>query len=297
MLYRNCAINSKNYWLSKNVKRCLSKNNNVFNRLKLARDRLEDTGVPDAESSARILFEHATASETKETFEELIERRCRREPLQYIVGNWDFHNITLKVKAPVLIPRPETEELVENILKSIPHSATKCILDIGTGTGAISLALLKARPNCSAIAIDVDPAAIALTKENALALGLSGQLQVELISIQDICFYNKFDLIVSNPPYIPTSEISSLQPEILQYENRLALVGGEDGGDLARVIIKKSNDMMKLNGELFLELHHSHNRRIVESWLRQAEHRELRLVETIADFAGIHRFHRLRKVK
>lgn len=188
-------------------------------------------------------------------------RRLHREPVQYIVGNWDFYNLLLKVRPPVLIPRPETEELVDKIVQSWKDSLeqrstdgiTRC-LEVGCGSGAISLSLLKAwkevrgnRNSLKVTAIDIDPEAVALTRENACLNLDSDQKQSLDIRLQDVATFSlnecRYDFLVSNPPYVPEAAYRNLQLEIVEYESPCALLGGEDGnfiGKYAILILLKS---------------------------------------------------------
>ena len=282
---------------------CTSRQQKHNNILQSAEHQLRLVGVPDAANSSKLLWEAANGNLNQ--FNQFIQRRQEREPLQYIVGNWDFHDITLLVRSPVLIPRPETEELVEYVLKTIlllPGSRKKRILDIGTGTGAIGLALLKADLNDSiefCTAIDCDERAYRLATENAANLGLSNRFHCIHTDIRNFHPEHEYDLIVSNPPYIPSGDIDTLQPEVLLYETRTALDGGGQNGDsIPKFILGRAFELLKSDGELFLELHHTHTEDVVRSWLENvADHPHppiMQYVESKRDFAGIQRFHRLR---
>ena len=154
------------------------------------------------------------------------------------------------VRKPVLIPRPETENLIELILQ---HTTTppRVFLDLCCGSGAICIALLRAWPYATAVAVDCSDAAVALTRENAEKFKVSDRLRVILSTIEDYKVnYEKIDLVVSNPPYIPSCRIPELQPEILLWEDCLALDGGADGMDITRQILDKFNNV----GEIWLEM-------------------------------------------
>lgn len=149
-------------------------------------------------------------------------RRVAREPLQYILGDWDFRRLTLEMRAPVLIPRPETEELVGLALAAWPRPAARAcrFLDIGCGTGAVALALLDELPASSGVAIDVDPAAVALTARNSARLALAERLSVMHTAFEQMPVpAQPFDLIVSNPPYLSAHDMAHRQPELL-YEKK-----------------------------------------------------------------------------
>ena len=205
-----------------------------------------------------------------------VQERLLRKPVQYIIGNWDFYGFRFAIKPPILIPRPETEELVEHVATKYRQRSNQFqlrILEVGTGTGVIPISLLKALPNATAVAIDINPVSVTLAQENAAnILGIDYKRRLTIVGSSFESFHklwrpipamiykratravddisnstnsktNKlvdepgFDVIISNPPYIPTSELRSLEPEVLLYEDGTALDGGEDGLDLIREII------------------------------------------------------------
>lgn len=156
-------------------------------------------------------------------FEKLCDCRLARMPVQYIVGEWDFRDLKLTMQPPVFIPRPETEELVELILQQqIDMSKAVRFLEVGCGTGAISLALLKSMPNAVADAVDQSSMACLLTMKNAISLKLSDRIKIIQSKLSDHPkvdqFKNKYDFIVSNPPYVPSRDMMHLDPEIRLYE-------------------------------------------------------------------------------
>ena len=153
---------------------------------------------------------------------ELVERRRAREPLQYIVGEWGFRRLTLKVDRRALIPRPETEVVVERCLERLRGLSEPRVLDVGTGSGAIALALADEHPAARVTGVDSSPEALELARENAERAGLQGRielLEVDLLAGVD----GEFDLVVSNPPYVAPDELAALEPE-LSFEPRAALV-------------------------------------------------------------------------
>jgi release factor glutamine methyltransferase len=173
--------------------------------------------------------------------------RSKKVPIQYIIGNWDFYGLTFECKSPILIPRPETEELVEAILQSkllqsIPNPR---ILDIGAGTGAIGLSLLSQLPNATCHSIDINLQAVELAQRNARSI--LGDEWLERYNCTHHSFRQfvsenldlpvalRFDLVVSNPPYIPSAEIAGLDEEVRVHEDRGALDGGVDGLDIVRL--------------------------------------------------------------
>ena len=209
-------------------------------------------------------FDKPLSEQERACLRESIQRRLNGEPLQYIVGKVGFRHLDLTVRAPVLIPRPETETLVELVLA---FARAQCgeqpeILDIGTGTGAIALSLLHELPGCVVAATDTDDAALALAAENAQALKLDGQGHLGIIKddlasslVVDEAYNQRFDVVVSNPPYIPTAEYEQLPAEILDFESRLSLDGGIDGLDAMRRIAEQAQALIRQGGLLALELH------------------------------------------
>lgn len=173
---------------------------------------------------------HETApAEEAATFEALIARRERREPLSQILGTVGFWTLDLKVTADVLTPRADTETIVEAALGAVPdRSAPVRVLDVATGSGAIVLALLSELPNASGVATDLSAAALAVARENAAMNGLSGRVSFVETSWAD-GVDGPFDLLVCNPPYIATGVIGTLEPEVRDHEPHLALDGGADG--------------------------------------------------------------------
>lgn len=180
----------------------------------------------------------------------LVARRARREPLQYILGSQDFYGLDFEVIPGVLIPRHDTETLVDEAVKRCPGGAT--ILDIGVGSGCIAVALAKSRPDAQIYGVDLSPKALELAQRNADRHGVTVTLSQG--SLFEPFAGRKFELIVSNPPYIPTAEIAGLQPEVRDYEPREALDGGADGLDYYRRIIPAAIDFLVQDGWLLLEI-------------------------------------------
>lgn len=180
----------------------------------------------------------------------LVARRAKREPLQYILGTQEFCGLDFVVTPAVLIPRHDTEVLVEEALRRAPHAAT--VLDIGVGSGCIAVALAKQLPDAQVWGVEQSPAAIAVTQRNAERHGV----RVTLFegSLFEPFADQRFDLIVSNPPYIPTADLETLQPEVREYEPRAALDGGPDGLDFYRIIVPAAPEHLNPGGWLMVEL-------------------------------------------
>ena len=185
-------------------------------------------------------------------FKKLITRRANREPLAYILKKKEFWSKEFFVDRNILIPRPETELLCESVIK-IFKNRNLYMLDMGTGSGCIILSVLNELKNAKGIGIDISKKAIEVAKKNSSKLGLNKRVKFFNKSLEDIYGY-KFDLIVSNPPYIRTSQIKSLLVDVKRFEPKIALDGGEDGLDVIKKVIYKSNTILNKLGILALEI-------------------------------------------
>jgi release factor glutamine methyltransferase len=164
-------------------------------------------------------------------FDVLLERRRQREPLAYVLGEWGFRRLVLNTDARALVPRPETEIVVERCLALLRDDPEPRVLDLGTGSGAIALAIADERPDAHVVAVDAAPEAVALARENSERLDLAIEVRVGDLEVAS----EGWDLIVSNPPYVPADEWDSLQPEIRDWEPRGALVGEGIHEEIARL--------------------------------------------------------------
>ena len=222
--------------------------------LSAAIDRLSAAGVDSSRLDAEVLMESATgmaradliADPTREldaegasSFEELLSRRCDREPVAYILGRKGFRSIELSCDPRALIPRPETELLVETAIGLTP----KRVLDLGTGTGAIALAIADELPDCDLVATDTSGEALSLARENARDLGLADRVRFEPGSVPAD---ERFDLLVANLPYVSEGEWETLEPELKRWEPREALVAGGDGLGAFRGLLGDGGDLSRL---------------------------------------------------
>ncbi|MGH3002613.1 MAG: peptide chain release factor N(5)-glutamine methyltransferase [Gaiellaceae bacterium] len=182
----------------------------------------------------------------RDAVRELVRRRGLREPLAYVLGDWDFRRLTLKTDARALVPRPETEVVVERCLALLEGVAAPRVVDVGTGSGAIALSIASERPDARVTATDTSPDALALARENAAA----HRLDVRLVECDLLAgLEGPFDLVVSNPPYVVASELESLAQEVREFEPRAALI---DDGQTARLA---ADARRVLDGALVLEVH------------------------------------------
>ena len=225
--------------------------------------RLAEAGVPDPETDAQILIEDALGISPaalmlrrSEDFasarlEETVARREKREPLQYILGKWSFMGFDFEVCPDCLIPRADTELLCETALKTLPRGGV--FADLCTGSGCIALSILKLREDLRAVAVDISPAALAVAQRNAEALGVADRVSFLLHDVTEpLPGEVIFDLIVTNPPYVPTADTKTLEPE-LYHEPMLALDGGADGMDIIRPMLKYTPARIRSGGRMLIE--------------------------------------------
>jgi release factor glutamine methyltransferase len=187
----------------------------------------------------------------------LIRRRAAREPLQYLLGTQEFCGLELAVTPDVLIPRPETELLVEATLRAVLDIGKPRMLDVGTGSGCIAVSLARARSDATVYALDISAPALAIAEANAIRHGVCNHIkfvQADLLTAFSGSPDGVFDVIVSNPPYVPTYELDALQPEVAWHEPRVALAAGTDGLDYHRRLLYGAPELLKGGGHLILEL-------------------------------------------
>ncbi|WP_432406961.1 peptide chain release factor N(5)-glutamine methyltransferase [Wukongibacter sp. M2B1] len=223
-------------------------------------------------------------------YNELIEKRLEGVPVQYIVGNQEFMGLSFYVEEGVLIPRPDTEILIEKILENVDESNSYNIVDIGTGSGAITVSLAKFIEKAHVFSVDISKKALKIATKNANANGVSSKISFlngSLFSpLDDIGIKGKIDILVSNPPYIPSKKIEGLQVEVSKYEPRIALDGGEDGLDFYREIIDKAPEYLRRGGLIVLEVGHD-QARIVAGLMEEKD--QYVDIEITKDLAGIER--------
>ena len=199
----------------------------------------------------------------KNFFFNLIKRRSRNEPIAYITGYKEFWKSEFKVDKNVLIPRPDTETIVEQVLNELEVNCSKKILDIGTGSGCIIISILNERKKCTGVGIDISKNAIKLAKYNAKIQHLKNRIKFFNTDIDNFNF-DKYDFIVSNPPYIKLNEFSCLDRDVRYYEPKIALSGGIDGLSKIRLVVSKSSKLLKKSGKLFLEIGSTQAREVLK---------------------------------
>ena len=184
----------------------------------------------------------------------LLERRYRGEPIQYIVGETEFYGLPLRVTPDVLIPRPETEQLVEKALELAALSPAPRIADVGTGSGCIAVALAHHLPHTQITAIDLSAQALAIARQNAKRNGVSSQIRFLQGDLLDPVAQERFEIVVSNPPYVPLADRATLAVEVRDYEPALALFAGDDGLEVCRRLIPQAFAALVPGGFLLLEI-------------------------------------------
>ena len=195
-------------------------------------------------------------------FESYVKRRAEREPFQYIVGRQEFYGLEFEVTPDVLIPRPETEILVENAIAALSAHEDPSFLEIGVGSGCISISMLNTLKNAKAVGIDISSAALAVAVRNAEKHGVGGRFEPVLGDAFSPLSGRMFDLIVSNPPYVSAGEIEKLQPEVRDHEPHTALDGGHDGLDIIKRIIREAPQFLNPHGHLLLEIGHDQTAKV-----------------------------------
>ena len=257
---------------------------------------LNRAGIAEAKLDARLLLEYACQTDHSVLFAHpereisekeydnyigLIERRAKREPVAYILGNWDFMGLNFKVNSNVLIPEQDTEVLVEEAMRYTEDGFK--VLDLCTGSGCIALSLLNYTNDTRAVCTDISGEALDVAKENAESLRLSDRVtfvKTDLFPGEDM---GKFDIIVSNPPYIATKVIDTLAPEVKDYEPRLALDGSEDGLLFYRRIVDSVQKYLFSSGYLFLEIGYDQGKALTDMLKENGHFHD---IEVIRDYAG-----------
>jgi release factor glutamine methyltransferase len=262
-----------------------------------ARDRLKAARIDSPVIDARLLVEaaadaaridlisdpHRPLTEPQAArLADYLARRERREPVARILGRKGFWKIMLRVGPEVLTPRPDTEAVLDVVLAAFGEQRRFQVLDLGVGSGAILLAILAERPLATGLGIDVSEDALAVARDNAAALGLDGRTALLRGDWTEGLASESFDLVVSNPPYIPTAVIETLEPEVREHEPRLALDGGEDGLDCYRRLAPEILRVLRPGGAFAVEIGHDQSKPVETLFLEAGAE----AVRTAADLAG-----------
>ena len=265
---------------------------------------LREAGVSEARFEAELLLRHAlgctrealfarlhepAGAEAAGHYFHLLERRRGRVPIQHILGTQEFYGLSFRVTPSVLIPRPETELVVDEALAELSarSKSAPTIADVGCGSGCIAIAIARERPQATFFAIDASPAALAVARENAAAHGvderitfLHGDLIDPLVERGE-----KLDLVVSNPPYVVDAEIGELAPEVKEHEPRMALAGGADGLATITRLLEGVGAVLDAGGVVVMEIGKGQDRPVAERVLSVG----LDLLRIVPDLAGIPR--------
>ena len=265
---------------------------------------LREAGVPEARFEAELLLRHAlgctrealfarlhepAGAEAAGHYFHLLERRRGRVPIQHILGTQEFYGLSFRVTPSVLIPRPETELVVDEALAELSarSKSAPTIADVGCGSGCIAIAIARERPEATFLAIDASPSALAVARENATAHGvderitfLHGDLLDPLVERGE-----KLDLVVSNPPYVVDAEIGELAPEVKEHEPRMALAGGADGLATITRLLEGVGAVLDRGGVVVMEIGKGQDRQVAERVLSAG----LDLLRIVPDLAGIPR--------
>jgi len=217
-----------------------------------------------------------------------LRRRMNREPLQHVLGTAPFRHVTLRVGPDALVPRPETELLAEWALELLPSTLpSPLVIDLGTGTGCIACAIAWERPGARVIGLEASPRAAAMARDNVAALGLSGRVTVDVSDLFGALGSMRADIVVSNPPYLPTDLIPTLSPEVSRHDPRIAMDGGPDGLSVICRIVAEAPAWLVPGGALLLETFGGEQARTVVALMRE---QGFEAIETRRDLAGVERF-------
>lgn len=245
----------------------------IAEAIQKASERLSAQDVPNAQLDAELLLRHALGKDRAwllvhmqdaldgqglRSFEESIDRRALREPLQYITGLQEFRGLPFKVTTDVLIPRPETEFVVEAAVKEVSTTAAPVIVDLCTGSGCIAISLANELPKARFFATDRSERALHIAQENARQNGVADRirfLEGDLFGpLEEMDLRGRIDCIVTNPPYIRSEELPALQPEVRDFEPEMALIAGPKGTEIAQQIIRVAPEYLKPGGSLIMEM-------------------------------------------
>lgn len=245
----------------------------IAEAIQKAAENLSGHNVPNARLDAELLLRHALGKDRawllvhmqdmlddlrQRSFERDIERRKLREPLQYITGTQEFWGIPFMVTTDVLIPRPETEFVVEAALKALSEMSSSVIVDLCTGSGCIAISLAKELPKARFFATDLSDRAVLIAQENARKNGVADRirfLEGDLFGpLEEMDLQGRIDCVVTNPPYVRSGELATLQPEVRDFEPALALVAGRSGTEIAERIIHQVPAYLRPGGSLIMEM-------------------------------------------
>ena len=241
--------------------RILKKNN--IKTFRIDAEILMSTSIKKDRKFIFLNSNNKLCEESIKIFKKNIQKRSTGKPIAYILGEKDFWKYSFKVREGVLIPRPETELLIEEVLKLTKNKFNLNLLEIGIGSGCVLLSILKEKKNFYGTGVDLSKKCVELSKINAFNLGLRNRVKIFESDIDNFN-HGKYDLIISNPPYINKFELKYLEKDVINFEPILALNGGLDGMSVIRKVINKSSELIKKNGKLVLEIAFNQKNKVVK---------------------------------
>ena len=276
---------------------------NVAEAISFATESLRTAGTPEPARDAKVLLAHSLGKqktfliaypefeltdEQQDRFSTVIERRADREPLQHILGRQEFYGRDFRVSPDVLIPRPETEAIVELAVSFLADRPEPRFLDIGTGSGCIAVSVAAELPTARGVATDISPSALAVACENAQTHGVAYRVSFTEGDLFGPAGDAEFDLIVSNPPYVPLEDFRGLEPEVREFEPRSALTDEGDGLAIIRKIISEAPRHLKPGGRLLIEIGFGQSESVAAMidasvWLKPAFHDDLQGIPRILE--------------
>ena len=231
----------------------------------------------------RTQFERVLSNSEKKIAKKNVERRRNREPVSQIVGFQEFWSINFVVDKNVLTPRPETEILIETALNC---PAPFKILDLGTGSGVLAIIMAKEVPGCEVVALEIDPKALSIAKENAKVHGVDDRVKFICGDLKKVDWRGPYSMIISNPPYIASVDIQKIMPEVQNYEPLKALDGGLEGLEFYRFIIPKASERIEKNGYLIMEIDHSQAGEVTRIFENSSSYNNIQVIQ---DYSGYDR--------
>lgn len=273
---------------------------NIAERLREASGTLHSSGIIQSRREAYLLLalalkkdktfliahpEYELSGEEEKRFKDFLIRRASREPFQYIAGKQEFYGLDFATTKDVLIPRPETELIVETAIEILRAKRNLNFCEVGIGSGCIAVSILHKIKTARAIGLDISPKALEIAAGNAATHEVSNRLELKISDVFEVLQNEKFDLIISNPPYIPSEEIENLQAEVRDFEPIIALTDGDDGLSIIEKIIVESPKFLNKEGFLLLEIGFGQADKVREIF----EPEIWRVVEILPDLQGIPR--------
>ncbi len=270
---------------------------NIFNILQQATEFLKSNNIKEAQLDAEILLcgilevsrsklyilrRESITEEQYKKYKEYLNRRITREPIDYILGNSEFMGLNFNVNSNVLIPRQETELIVEHANKFIKETKAKNILDLCTGSGCVAVSLAYYNDNVSVVASDVSEAALEVAKSNALINNVSEKIKFIKSDMFNNIIDEKFDIIISNPPYVKNDEYKGLEKEIF-FEPKIAFLADDDGLTFYRIIAQKAKQYLNKKGVLLLELNSNISSKVADLF------NDFNSVSIVKDYSGLDR--------